>query len=59
VRRAPVPKWAPAKAYTAPWVSGVTNWKLTPKQAMREDLCAPSDELKYKEEMREPAATKK
>jgi len=47
------------KAYTAPWVSVVTNWKLTPKQAMREDLCAPSDELKYKEEMRVPAATKK
>ena len=47
------------KAYTAPWVSDVTNWKLTPKQAMREDLCAPSDEAKYKEEMREPAALKK
>jgi hypothetical protein len=47
------------KAYTAPWVSDVTTWTLTPKQAMREDLCAPSDELKYKEEMREPAATKK
>jgi hypothetical protein len=47
------------KAYTAPWVSEVTTWTLTPKQAMREDLCAPSDELKYKEEMREPAATKK
>jgi hypothetical protein len=47
------------KAYTAPWTSDVTTWTLTPKQAMREDLCAPSDELKYKEEMREPAATKK
>jgi hypothetical protein len=47
------------KAYAAPWVSGVTTWTLSPKQAMREDLCAPSDELKYKEEMREPAATRK
>jgi hypothetical protein len=47
------------KAYTEPWVSDVTTWTLSPKQAMREDLCAPSDELKYKEEMREPAATKK
>jgi hypothetical protein len=45
------------KAYKTPWVTGVT-WKLTPKQKMREDLCAPSDESKYKEEMREPAAKK-
>jgi hypothetical protein len=45
------------KAYTAPWVTWVT-WKLNPKQKMREDLCAPSDELKYKHEMREPAAQK-
>jgi hypothetical protein len=50
---------ADPKAYTTPWVSEVTTWTLTPKQAMREDLCAPSDELKYKEEMRDPAATKK
>jgi hypothetical protein len=47
------------QAYTTPWVSQVTIWKLTPKQTMREDLCTPSDELKYKEEIREPAATKK
>jgi len=47
-----------AKAYTEPWVTGVT-WKLSPKQKMREDICAPSDELKYKQEMREPAAEKK
>ncbi len=46
-------------AYTAPWVSDVEVWKLKPKQAMREDLCAPSDEAKYKDEVREPAATKK
>jgi hypothetical protein len=46
------------KAYTAPLVSRVTTWKLTPKRIMREDLCAPSDELRYKEEVREPAASK-
>jgi len=45
-------------AYKTPWVTGVT-WKLTPSQKMREDLCAPSDEAQYKEEMREPAAQKK
>jgi hypothetical protein len=46
------------KAYTAPWVTGATTWKLSPKQKMREDLCAPEDELKYKEDMRDPAAKK-
>ena len=46
------------KAYTTPLVSRVTTWKLTPKRTMREDLCAPSDELRYKEEVREPAASK-
>jgi hypothetical protein len=45
------------KAYMAPWITSVT-WKLSPKQKMREDLCAPSDEAKYKQEMREPAAQK-
>jgi hypothetical protein len=30
----------------------------TPKEVMREDLCAPSDEKKYLEEVREPAARK-
>jgi hypothetical protein len=47
------------KAYTAPWVSDVETWKLSPKQEMREDLCAPSDEAKYKDEVREPAAASK
>ena len=46
-----------SKAYTAPLVSRVTTWKLTPNRPMREDLCAPSDELRYKEEIREPAAS--
>jgi len=44
------------KAYTASLVSRVTTWKLTPRRTMREDLCAPSDELRYKDEVREPAA---
>jgi hypothetical protein len=47
------------KAYTASLVSSVTTWKLTPNRTMREDLCAPSDELRYLQEMREPAAEKK
>jgi len=46
------------KAYTAPWISESTTWKLAPTQVMREDLCAPSDESKYKDEMRQPAASK-
>jgi hypothetical protein len=45
-------------AYTEPWMSEVTTWKLSPKEKMREDVCAPSDEQAYKEEMREPAAKK-
>jgi hypothetical protein len=44
------------EAYTAPWVSDKKTWKLAPKQAMREDVCAPSDEETYKKDMREPAA---
>jgi hypothetical protein len=47
------------KAYTAPWVSEVTRWTLSPNKKMREDLCAPSDEQKYRDEMRVPAAGKK
>lgn len=47
------------KAYTEPWVSEVKTWKLSPKEVMREDLCVPSEEEAYKEEMRVPAAEKK
>jgi hypothetical protein len=47
-----------SKAYTMPWVSDKKNWKLTPKQTMREDVCAPSDEETYKKDMRDPAAKK-
>jgi len=46
------------KAYTMPWVSDKKTWKLTPKQTMREDVCAPSDEETYRKDMREPAAKK-
>ena len=47
------------KAYTAPWVGMKSTWTLNTKLAMREDVCVPSDEEKYKEEMRVPAATPK
>ena len=43
------------KAYTTPWVSETKVWKAAPKVEIREDICAPSDEEKYKEEMRVPA----
>jgi hypothetical protein len=45
------------KSYTQPWVGETKTWKLDPKLELREDLCVPSDEEKYKEEMRVPAAT--
>lgn len=46
------------KAYATPWASETKIWKLSQKGRMREDVCVPSDEEKYKEEMREPAAKK-
>jgi hypothetical protein len=46
------------KVYTAPWVSDTKTWKLTARAALREDLCAPSDEAAYKKDMRDPAAKK-
>lgn len=45
------------KAYTKPWVGETKTWKLDSKMELREDICVPSDEAKYKEEMRVPAAT--
>jgi hypothetical protein len=45
------------KAYTKPWVGETKTWRLDPKTQLREDVCVPSDEAKYKEEMRVPAAT--
>jgi hypothetical protein len=44
--------------YTKPWVSGPASLKWTPKEVMREDVCAPSDEKKYLDEIREPAGRK-
>jgi len=45
------------KAYTQPWVSDVKILKRDAQDKMREDLCAPADEERYKDEMKEPAAT--
>ena len=45
------------KAYTKPWVGETKTWRLDPKFELREDVCVPSDEAKYKEEMRVPATT--
>jgi hypothetical protein len=44
------------KAYTKPWVSEKFTFKLADgKTEMREDVCVPSVEAKYKETIREPA----
>jgi len=48
------------KAYTRPWVSDLRTATLVthgldPFTVMREDLCIPSVEAKYKEQVREPA----
>jgi hypothetical protein len=45
-------------AYTKPWRTGTMSLTWSPKEVMREDLCAPSDEKKYLDEVREPAARK-
>jgi hypothetical protein len=45
-------------SYTKPWVSGTSTLKWSPKETMREDVCAPSDEKKYLDEIREPAGHK-
>jgi hypothetical protein len=45
-------------AYMRPWVSKTLSFKWSPKEVMREDLCAPSDESKYKDEVRTPAGTR-
>ncbi len=51
------------KAYTAPWIAtGLTANLMThgldPTAEMREDVCVPSVEAKYKEEIRQPAGDK-
>jgi len=44
------------KAYTKPWVSDKSTLTLGDnKTVMREDICVPSVEAKYKEEVRNPA----
>jgi hypothetical protein len=44
------------KAYTEPWVSEkMTLTRADRKTAMREDVCVPSAEQKYKETIRDPA----
>jgi hypothetical protein len=45
------------KAYTKPWVSETKTLRWSPKEVMREDVCAPSDEKRYLDEVREPAGT--
>ena len=44
------------KAYTQPWASNKKTFKLTPKDELRESVCAPSDEDAFTKRMREPAA---
>jgi hypothetical protein len=48
------------KAYTQPWVAELRTGTLVTKgldthTVMREDVCVPSEEAKYKELVREPA----
>jgi hypothetical protein len=43
--------------YTKPWMLGPWSLRWRPG-VMREDVCAPSDEQKYLEEIRQPAARK-
>jgi hypothetical protein len=44
------------KAYTKPWVAETKTLALDPQMQLREDVCVPSEEQKYKELIREPAA---
>lgn len=43
------------KAYSEPWVSDPITLKRDTRDEMREDVCAPADEEKYKEDVRGPA----
>jgi len=47
-----------AATYAKPWVSGAASLRWSPDEVMREDVCSPSDEKKYLDEIREPAARK-
>lgn len=44
------------KAYTKPWVAETKTLVLDPQMELQEDVCVPSDEQKYRELIREPAA---
>lgn len=45
------------KAYTQPWLDDKMTLKLADsKVEMREDVCVPSEEQKYKELIRNPAS---
>jgi hypothetical protein len=43
------------KTYTKPFVMSTRILRLAPKMELGEDFCVPSEEEKYKQEMREPA----
>jgi hypothetical protein len=43
------------KSYTRPWVSTKKLWKRQPNE-LREEFCAPMDELHFNEVVRDPAA---
>jgi hypothetical protein len=47
------------KAYAKPWMSETKTLVSDPKEEIREDVCVTSDEEKYREEVREPAGSKK
>ena len=44
--------------YTKPWAIAPASLRWAPKEVMREDVCSPSDEKKYLDEIREPAGRK-
>ncbi len=43
------------KSYTRPWVSTTKRWKRQPHE-LREEFCAPMDELHFNDVVRDPAA---
>lgn len=43
------------KSYTRPWVSTTKRWKRQPNE-LREEFCAPMDELHFNDVVRDPAA---
>jgi len=47
------------ETYTKPWVSQKHIWRLQPKAELREEICAPVDEVFFNENQRDPAGGKK